>query len=196
MNSSKARCGNLLEDRHHEAQRHALTALALRQSKPLRQIIRQQAIKNVFNGGLTSISGVPVQRVQPGIFETSDSNGRRYAVLLRADGSYVTPTTAARRGEVLRMFATGLGVTNTATDTNRAGVAGQNVVASTIVGVNDAGVRVVSAAYAPGMIGVYLVDFEVPADTQTGTFRSLAIALDGGNGNLVYGQGSAIAAIQ
>ena len=150
----------------------------------------------IRNGGLTSISGVPVLRVQPGIFETSDSNGRRYAVLLRADGSYVTPTNAARRGDVLRMFATGLGITNPATDTNRAGVAGQNVAASTIVGVNDAGVRVVSAAYAPGMIGVYVVDFEVPADTQTGTFRSLAIALDGGNGNLVYGQGSSIAAIQ
>ena len=150
----------------------------------------------IRNGGLTSISGVPVLRVQPGIFETSDSSGRRYAVLLRADGSYVTPTNAARRGDVLRMFATGLGITNPATDTNRAGVAGQNVAASTIVGVNDAGVRVVSAAYAPGMIGVYVVDFEVPADTQTGTFRSLAIALDGGNGNLVYGQGSSIAAIQ
>ena len=150
----------------------------------------------IRNGGLTSISGVPVLRVQPGIFETSDASGRRYAVLLRADGSYVTPTNAARRGDVLRMFATGLGITNPATDTNRAGVAGQSVAASTIVGVNDGGVRVVSAAYAPGMIGVYVVDFEVPADTQTGTFRSLALALDGGNGNLVYGQGSAIAAIQ
>ena len=151
----------------------------------------------VRNGGLTAVSGVPVLRLQPGIFETLDATtGRRYAVLLRPDGSYVTPSNAARRGDILRLFATGLGAVNPATDTNWAGVAGQNTAASMIVGVNDAGVRVVTSAYAPGMIGVYVVDFEVPADTATGNFRSLAVALDAGGGNLVYGQGSAIAAIQ
>ncbi len=151
----------------------------------------------VRNGGLTAVSGVPVLRLQPGIFETLDATtGRRYAVLLRPDGSYVTPSNPARRGDILRLFATGLGAVNPATDTNRAGVAGQNIAASTIVGVNDGGVRVVTSAYAPGMIGVYVVDFEVPGDTATGSFRSLAVALDGGGGTLVYGQGSSIAAIQ
>ena len=151
----------------------------------------------IRNGGLTSVSGVPVSRVQPGIFETSDAaTGRRYAVLLRSDGSYVTPNNAARRGDVLRMFATGLGAVSPSTDTNRAGVAGQNVMVTTIVGVNDGGVRVVGASYMLGMIGLYVVDFEVPSDTATGTFRSLALALDGGNGNLIYGQGSSIASIQ
>lgn len=151
----------------------------------------------VRNGGLTAVSGVPVLTLQPGIFETLDATtGRRYAVLLRSDGSYVTPSNPARRGDILRLFATGLGAVNPATDTNRAGVAGQSTVAGLIVGVNDGGVRVVSSAYAPGMIGVYVVDFEVPADTATGNFRSLAVASDAGGGNLVYGQGSSIAAIQ
>ena len=58
----------------------------------------------------TTVTGVQVNRVQPGIFETSEGPGqRRYAVLLRADGSYVNSTNPARRGDILRMFVTGLG---------------------------------------------------------------------------------------
>jgi hypothetical protein len=65
-----------------------------------------------------------------------------------------------------------------------------------IVGVNDQGVRIVSANYAPGMIGVYWVAFEIPLDATPGLFRNFAIAADGGGGELVFGNGSAIAAIQ
>ena len=108
----------------------------------------------------------------------------------------MTPSNPARRGDILRLFATGLGAVNPGTDTNRAGVSGQTTAASAIVGVNNDGVKVVTSAYAPGMIGVYVIDFEVPADTTTGSFRPLAVALDGGGGTLVYGQGSSIAAIQ
>ena len=94
------------------------------------------------------------------------------------------------------MFVTGLGAVGPETATNRAGAGGQSVIAPMIVGVNDAGVRIVSAEYAVGMIGVYVVSFEVPADSATGTFRPLAIAADPGTGNLNYGQGSSIANIQ
>ena len=145
----------------------------------------------------TTVTGVQVNRVQPGIFETSDGPGqRRYAVLLRPDGSYVTNANPARRGDVLRMFVTGLGAVTPETATNRAGAGGQTVSAPLVVGVNDAGVRIVSSEYAVGMIGVYIVSFEIPSDTAGGTFRPLALAADPGTGNLTYGQGSSIANIQ
>jgi uncharacterized protein (TIGR03437 family) len=149
------------------------------------------------SGGSTNVSGVPVLRTQPGIFETDPGNGvRRYAALQRPDGSWVTAENPARRGEVLKALVTGLGSVTPATDTNRAGLAGQLVQAPMIVGVNDAGVRLVSAEYAVGMMGVYVVAFEVPLDAATGQYRSLAIAAEGLNGELVFSNSSAIAAIQ
>ena len=149
------------------------------------------------SGGSTSVGNVLVSRVQPGIFETDPGNGaRRYAALQRPDGSWVTPENPARRGEVLRMLVTGLGVVFPPTDTNRAGVPGQAVASPLIVGVNDGGVRLVSAEYAVGMMGIYAVSFEVPLDTAPGAHRSLAIAAFDASAELVFGNSSTIAAIQ
>jgi uncharacterized protein (TIGR03437 family) len=61
-----------------------------------------------------------------------------------------------------------------------------------IVGVNNAGVRVISATYVPGSIGVYQVTFEVPSDTATGTRLNLALALADSTGNLIFAPGSFI----
>lgn len=149
------------------------------------------------SGGSTSVSGISVLRAQPGIFETDPGNGvRRYAAVQRPDGSWVTAENPARRGEVLKMLVTGLGAVTPATDTNRAGIGGQQVQAPLIVGINDAGVRLVSAEYAVGMMGIYVVAFEVPLDATTGQYRSLAIAAEDFSGGLVFGNSSAIAAIQ
>lgn len=143
------------------------------------------------SGGATTVEDVTVLPVQPGIFETVGPDNRRYAVLTRPDGSYVSPSNPARRGEVIRLYATGLGAVEPPTHTNHVGL-GQPVRATVVVGVNDAGVRVLRAIYAPGMIGVYAVDFEVPADTQPGLARPFALAVVGPDGNLIFGNGSAI----
>jgi uncharacterized protein (TIGR03437 family) len=56
-----------------------------------------------------------------------------------------------------------------------------------VVGVNNAGVRVVSVRYARDLIGVYEVAFQVPSDVQAGDNIPLAIAINGvfGNSTLV-----------
>lgn len=141
--------------------------------------------------GATATVTVPVTQYQPGIFETL-FNGQRYAVLVHQDGSYVTLTNPARRGEQLTMFATGLGTVTPSTGTNRAGTGGQTVDVPVIVGVNNAGVRVISATYVPGAIGMYEVTFEVPSDTATGTRQNLALALADPSGNLIFAPGSFI----
>jgi adhesin/invasin len=141
-------------------------------------------------GGSASISGVPVRPYQPGIFETVGSNGLRHGVLMRPDGSFVSQENPARRGEIVYLFATGLGAVTPAAATNAAGQ-GQTVNATVIVGVNNAGVRVLRAEYAVNMIGVYVVAFEVPADTTPGANRPLALAIFEG-GQLIFGNGSSI----
>ena len=54
----------------------------------------------------------------------------------------------------------------------------------------------VSAEYAVGMIGVYVVSFELPLDASPGPFRNIAIAAEGLSGELLFSNGSTIAAIQ
>jgi uncharacterized protein (TIGR03437 family) len=148
-------------------------------------------------GGNTSIGNIQVFRAAPGIFEvTPPDNSRRYAAALRPDGSWVTPTNPARRGEPIRIAVTGLGGVNPATATNRAGTGGQLITGSIIVGINDAGVRVISSEYAAGMIGVYWVTAEVPAETTPGLYRSLAIAMDSPGGDLIFSNSAVLGAIQ
>lgn len=149
------------------------------------------------SGGTTTTSGIPVLRTQPGIFETNPGGGvRRYAAVQRPDGSWVTPQNPASRGEILRVLVTGLGAVSPTTGTNRAGLPGQVVQAPMIVGVNDQGVRLVSAEYAVGMMGVYVVSFELPLDAVAGPYRNLAVAAESQNGELLFSNGSAIAAVQ
>jgi uncharacterized protein (TIGR03437 family) len=155
----------------------------------------------VVNGGSTTVT-VNVLPISPGLFQTTMSDGKMRAVSVRPDGTFVSLENPARRGEIIRMYATGLGQTTPALVTGQtvpliADASGNltpedlNVNAQVVIGVNNAGVRVVSARYAYGMVGVYEVQFEVPADTATGNDAPFAIAVYQGT-NLLFGNPSAI----
>jgi uncharacterized protein (TIGR03437 family) len=144
------------------------------------------------SGGSTTVQNIPVLQVQPGIFETIGQNNLRYGVVLRPNGTFASPQNPARRGEIVTLFATGLGRVDPAAATNSIGVPGQRVLERMVVGVNNGGVRVVSAEYAVNMIGVYAVSFEIPVDTAVGTTAPLALAADVG-GSLLFANGSSIA---
>ncbi|MEN6537608.1 MAG: hypothetical protein ABFD89_28410, partial [Bryobacteraceae bacterium] len=148
----------------------------------------------IVNGNSTVIDGVAVKAYQPGIIETTDAEGNTYATLINADGSYVTRENGAKRGTNIRMFATGLGQTNPVLAANYSGIPDQKVLADVVIGVNDAGVPgEVSAETMMGAIGVYIVTFELPADTQVGTARPFAIAVRPADGSsLVFGNPSTI----
>jgi uncharacterized protein (TIGR03437 family) len=144
--------------------------------------------------GSTLVNGVQVLELQPGVFETVDQQNRRFAVLLRPNGTFVTPANPARWGELIRAYFTGGGsALDPRANTGQTGVPGQRLINQVIVGVNNAGVRVVSAQCAVGMIGVYEVIFEVPENTQAGPDRPFAIAVVGANGQSIFGNGSMIA---
>jgi uncharacterized protein (TIGR03437 family) len=147
-------------------------------------------------GAQAQVDNVQVLPAAPGIFETPGSGSQpSYAAIIRSDGSYVTPTNPARRGEVVYAAVTGLGQTEPGIVTNRIGFGNQAVTAPLVIGLNDSGVRLVSATYANGMVGVYWIGFQIPEDAVPGLFRSFAVAAEGPNG-LIFGNGSRIAAIQ
>jgi uncharacterized protein (TIGR03437 family) len=145
------------------------------------------------NGGVGTLASVPVYSVQPGIFETTDSTGRKYAVATRSDGSYITPSNPAHIGETIRAYLTGLGQTTPAVGTNRAGIPGQSVIAPIIAGVNNSGAPFIGAATLPGAIGVYTIDLQIPAGTPTGNAINLSFAATAPDGTKVYSNTSTIA---
>ncbi|MBS1833869.1 MAG: hypothetical protein JST65_14215 [Acidobacteria bacterium] len=149
-------------------------------------------VVNVNGQSPATINSVPVYQYQPGIFEYDESDGRRYAVAVKADGSFVSPSNPADRGTTIRLLATGLGQTSPSMGTNRAGIPNQLVVANLIGGVNDAGVRVVRAEAVQGQIGNYLVEIEIPATTAAGPYQSVALAIPTGAGEVTFSNGAYI----
>jgi len=114
----------------------------------------------------TTISNVPVFAAQPGIFTYAGPNNQPYgAVISAANGTYVTPSNLAVRGQTYYVVVTGLGQTSPPLTTNQPGNTSDNVIVTAIVGVNNVGVPVISATALPDVIGGYLVAFEIPITT-------------------------------
>jgi adhesin/invasin len=150
-----------------------------------------QVVVRVGQGSATMT--VPVQAVSPGLFETPMSDGRNRAVVLRPDGSFVSLENPARRGEIVRMFVTGIGPANPPVGTNQPGLPNVELAAvnPVVVGVNHTGVRVVSVTYARNLFGVFEVAFEIPADTPGSPNVPLAVAVQQGD-QLIFGNGSSL----
>jgi uncharacterized protein (TIGR03437 family) len=148
-------------------------------------------------GGNVTVSNVPVFQVQPGIFTFAGPNNIPYgAVIRKVDGSYVTPSNPARRGERLYMVVTGMGQGTPTIVTNSAGTGSQNIALPVVVGISDRGVPVFSATYLFGSIGAYLIEFQVPTDSPVGTNQSLAVAALTNNGTtFVFGNQAYLAAV-
>ena len=143
-----------------------------------------------IGGGNTTVIGIPVRPVSPGILEET-INGRRAAVAIRSDGLVVTPSTPARRGEVVRMYVVGVGQTSPTAQTNRVGVPDQKVLAEVAVGLDDGGIQPISVLMAENLIGVYEVTFKIPDTAQLGE-RSLGLVVAPAPGQQFFGNGSSI----
>lgn len=146
----------------------------------------------VLNGSST-ISGITVLPASPGVLEDDFGGGRIAAVVIRSDGAVVTPVTPARRGETLRMYVIGLGQTTPVAETNRVGQPDQFVKAKVAVGIDNAGVEVVSAKLAENLIGIYEIVFVVPATATIGNDRPLGFVMEVQPGQPIYANGSIIA---
>lgn len=146
-------------------------------------------------GGGSAIVNATVSAIAPGIFETAMSDGRRRAAILKPDGSYASLENPVRKGEIARMYVTGLGTVTPAIGTNSPGIPDVESVVpdigNLVVGVNNGGVRVINARYAAGLIGVYEVTFQVPSDVPNGNLP-LAIAVYQPNNSLLFGNPSQI----
>ncbi len=141
-------------------------------------------------GGGSAPYNIPVVPYAPGVFTNTYGNVT-IAVAVRSDGSYVSPTNPAQRGETIYIFATGLGQTSPAAATNTQG-AGQLVTGNVVVGLNNKGVPHTTVDYAPGLVGVYIVGVQVPLTTQPGPGQPFGLILVDPSGNKYFAQSTKV----
>ena len=146
-------------------------------------------VLNAAGGGSGNLT-VQTQLYAPGVF-TSTYGNVQIAVAVRSDGSYVSPTNPAQRGETIYVFATGLGQTTPPAVTNQPG-AGQSVTAGVLTGLNNKGVPHTTVQYAPGLVGVYTVAVQVPLNMEPGPHQPFGLILNDAAGTLYYAQSTSI----
>jgi uncharacterized protein (TIGR03437 family) len=137
---------------------------------------------------------VPVAVASPGLSQMTMADGVVRAVIVRPDGSFVSTTNPARRGETDRAYATGLGAASPSVGTNATAIPGDDAIVQgiVIIGVTNTagqgeGVRVIGARVAPDLIGMYEIPFQVPMDAATGSNVAFSMAvIPAGSGTPVY----------
>jgi len=142
--------------------------------------------------GSASVTKVPILTASPGLFEWTPPSGNRQALVLRENGTAVSPANPLPRGEKGRAFVTGLGQFTLAIDTNSFANTGRasNPVNGVLVGVNSSGVPVHSVTHSTSRVGVLEVVFEVPLDFPSGQLPFI-IAVEAG-GQTVYSNESVL----
>jgi len=115
-------------------------------------------------GSVSATSSITVLPASPGVFQTTLSNGAKIAVIEETNGSFVSNTQPARAGDVVTAFVTALGPTSPSVGTDALPASGSTAAptGSIIVGVNNAGVPLISAQLSADLIGVFEVTFQIP----------------------------------
>ena len=132
------------------------------------------------NGTRTTVGGIPVFSAQPGIFEIPDPAGGTVGAVIDARNFQpITTNNPAARDRPLSIFFTGGGEL---TPTVLTGVFGPvppaTIVPTVVVGVDDKGAEVLFKGYAPGFLGLYQVNINLPEDVGCGV-RNLVIRVGG-----------------
>jgi uncharacterized protein (TIGR03437 family) len=149
-------------------------------------------------GAGSATATVNLQPVSPGVFQTGTTvtlaSGGTYplGVFLRPDGTFVTPSNAARKGEVITAYVTGVGGTTPSVGTNAVPLPTAISTANNtvVIGVANAGVALISAQLSPDLVGVSLVSFQIPTSAPSGN-QVFSVGVTSG-GQTYYSNGAAI----
>ncbi len=146
-------------------------------------------------GQVLGASLIQMQPVATGLFVCDTSNGAlRQACVLNQDNSVNTGTNAAARGTVIQIFATGVGFVPGAPPDGTPATAATPAPATVRVylgnagyvdetpllpGESNGGNFVKYSGLAPGLVGVWQVNVQVPMATAPNTQTILALVLNG-----------------
>jgi uncharacterized protein (TIGR03437 family) len=135
----------------------------------------------VSSGGKQSNTvTVPVAASSPGLF-TATSNGLGSAAILHPDFTLVSPSSPARRGEIVQIYLTGLGPVTPAIT---AGTAAPTNPLSLVPGplavyINGVSATITFQGLAPTLVALYQINVVVPATVASGTLPLAVQTADG-----------------
>jgi uncharacterized protein (TIGR03437 family) len=127
---------------------------------------KQYQILISANGALTLPDTLNIEPVTPGVAETASGT----IIAQHSDGSYVTATSPTQPGEILTIYLAGMGLTDVTLQTGEVAPAAplaHPLVAPTIT-VNGESALIAFAGLTPQAVGLYQINFTVPADAPAG----------------------------
>jgi uncharacterized protein (TIGR03437 family) len=139
-----------------------------------------QVIVNA-NGALTPPQPIQITETSPGLDTFPDGS---LVAVHASDGTLVSATSPAQRGEYVVMFLLGLGVTDAAGTTGDSAsltVLSRAIVRTSIT-MNNTPVPVAFAGLTPGFVGLYQVNLQIP-DTQPGGNVVVSVSQGDATGN-------------
>ena len=141
------------------------------------EIAGQQNVSIVINNGRVQSAPiqVPVAAAQPGIFLPDGVDG----AFLHTDYSTVTAASPASAGEVVLLYCTGLGAVTPAATTGALAsgtppLSQTNLTPTVTVGSTTA--EIGFSGLAPGLVGLYQINFTVPRGTPSGSANVVVTA--------------------
>jgi minor extracellular serine protease Vpr len=125
---------------------------------------------------------VPVSTAQPGIFSYS-VGGQNFGAILHANFQLADAAHPAVAGETVLIYCTGLGAVSSPPGDGAAGN-GQSTKAAASVTIGGVNAPVSFSGLAPGFVGLYQVNAEVPTGLGSGN-RPVVLSIGGGSSNSV-----------
>jgi len=127
---------------------------------------------------------MPMKPAHPGIYTTT-GDGKGPATATHSDsGALVGAASPASRGEWLVLYANGLGSVSPAVPSGAAPEGLSGTVNPVTVSVGGVDAEVYFAGLAPGFVGLYQINFRVPANAPVGPDTSLSLNVAGIGSNV------------
>ena len=141
-------------------------------------------VRYTVDGRQSTPTNITIELAAPGLFTTT-SNGTGAGAITHGDGSLVTAANPALPGEVLVLYATGLGATTPNVPTGRLPSEASPAAAAVFVIVDGQQVTPVYAGRAGCCAGLDQINFTVPENARTNSTITVNLSVAGRLGNPV-----------
>jgi len=155
----------------------------------------QASITVTTPGGTSDAQAVSLVAFSPGLFSTSSTGTGQGSILISSSGEVAAPSGSIRgwparpvkRGESISIFCTGLGDVATHPASGAPAPSDKPSVTSLIpaVTVGDIPSQVTFSGLAPGFVGLYQVNAQVPANAPTGDAVPVVLTVGAATSNAV-----------
>jgi len=135
-------------------------------------------VKVVVNNLETDAVTLKVLPYDPGLF-TTDGIPAGFAAALNPDLTPVTVASPAKRGTIIMLFGTGWGPVIPAVASGQFAGTMVQTVQKPDVQLSGWSIPVIYSGLSPGFVGVYMVQFQIPADAPTGDAVSVVLGIGG-----------------